>query len=343
MPKHLVQLQHPCSDRRPGGQPGTDGDSSGASINDNGNVAFVGNFAGGQAIAVGDSEYAFSNVTGAPGGASELFGAGVQINNNDQIGAAERFVYAGAEGGVAQIWNGDTTGASITIGQAQTPNPPAGWFDAIPLSTSITQNGYLAFAGFNAASNAYEIHMSNALVQQGQNNDPTLVTSLLAGTDFQLMAANGTTGAAAVPANFLVLGRSRGSTQSIDLWEQVFVAGPSRWVDDSIATTSSGNWSDLGIQAGVDDDDVVAFSGDIPSAAAAANLNTQNAAAASADGSFQLNQLTPGPGIFVSIPTDVNLLNRVIVRIAGVSGSGYLNPGETGQNNTDVRTVLCLP
>jgi len=58
---------------------------------------------------------------------------------------------------------------------------------------------------------------------------------------------------------------------------------------------------------------------------------------------LKVNQLTPGPGVFASIPiNDVNG-DRILVRVAGMSGSGFLNPGETWTNGTDVGAFSSFP
>ena len=94
---------------------------------------------------------------------------------------------------------------------------------------------------------------------------------------------------------------------------------------------------------------VVAFYGQL-TAEGAANLNASQAALGAqyrfvdANGFSTFPQLEPGSGIFVSIPlTNSANTPRVIIRLAGISGSGYLNPGETWQNNTDVGQFSAFP
>jgi hypothetical protein len=83
----------------------------------------------------------------------------------------------------------------------------------------------------------------------------------------------------------------------------------------SIASSTSG-FASVGLAPGISDDGkVITFYGEL------------NDAAATALG------LTPGPGIFASIDTGSGI--RKITRIAGLSGNGYLDPGETHEDTNN--------
>ena len=57
---------------------------------------------------------------------------------------------------------------------------------------------------------------------------------------------------------------------------------------------------------------------------------------------MQFNTLTPGLGVFASIPIDMKG-DRIVTRLAGVAGSGYLNPGETWTNGIDTGRFSGFP
>ena len=75
-----------------------------------------------------------------------------------------------------------------------------------------------------------------------------------------------------------------------------------------------------------DDGRIIVFYGNL-TAAGATRYNQQQANLEYADDtSLSLTPLTPGPGIFVSVQTD---LGQILQRVAGVAGNGFLDPGET--------------
>ena len=103
----------------------------------------------------------------------------------------------------------------------------------------------------------------------------------------------------------------------------------------AIATTASGNWSDLGIRPGISDDGKeVAFYGNLTAAGATA-INTAQP---------NLPALQAGPGIFVSFPTGPALANRVILRLVGNAGElGFDatgNPLSFASFDIDVRVAI---
>ncbi len=95
-----------------------------------------------------------------------------------------------------------------------------------------------------------------------------------------------------------------------------------------VTIADSTNFSALGNSPAISPDgSIVAFYGDL-TATGAQNLNQsyQNLGIA-------LEPLNPGPGIFASIDVGGSW---VIFRLAGVSGNGFLDPGETEMGGTDV-------
>jgi hypothetical protein len=84
----------------------------------------------------------------------------------------------------------------------------------------------------------------------------------------------------------------------------------------------------IGANPGIDaSGTVVTFYGDLNSAGAGYLTGVNNTIPG-----LNFTPLTPGPGIFASIAFGNQ---RGVVRLAGVSGDGHLDPGETWVNNTD--------
>ncbi len=115
-----------------------------------------------------------------------------------------------------------------------------------------------------------------------------------------------------------------------------------------ITIANSTNFSTLGNNPGIDaTGNVVAFYGDL-TAAGATNLTAANEASIAATGlDVDVDPLNPGPGIFVSIPLGEEgskfAADRVVLRIAGASGNGYLDPGETEEGGVDVGPFSAFP
>jgi hypothetical protein len=87
----------------------------------------------------------------------------------------------------------------------------------------------------------------------------------------------------------------------------------------TIATTGGSDWSDLGIRPGIaDDGNAVTFFGNL-TAAGATNLG-----------------LSPGAGIFAFVESNGS---TTIERIAGVSGNGFLDPGEVFEDDNGNGTL----
>ncbi|HEU5099273.1 MAG TPA: hypothetical protein VFU22_09650, partial [Roseiflexaceae bacterium] len=88
------------------------------SINDLGNVAFVGRLAtGGEGIFVGDSSASLSNISPAfSTSPSRVFGSGVQINNANQVVAHDR-ISGSPPRSFVRVWDANRTDAHTTIAQ----------------------------------------------------------------------------------------------------------------------------------------------------------------------------------------------------------------------------------
>src|SRR5208337_4108496 len=115
-----------------------------------------------------------------------------------------------------------------------------------------------------------------------------------------------------------------------------------------VTIAGSADFSALGNNPGIDaTGNIVAFYGDLTSAGAAdLNATNQNNITQSTL-QVQVDQLTAGPGIFVSIPLGSSGSSfgayRLIVRLAGISGNGFLDPGETWIGGTDVGPFSAFP
>lgn len=284
-----------------------------ASINDAGKVAFVASTGSGQSIYVGDAQTSPQLISFPSATSTRTYGQELQINNSGKVAAVDRETNGSGTGWMARIWDTNNPGDHTNvIAQAFSPAIGGDNFDALGTFTTISNDGQQAFAGFETYDGGFEdprdrdweLHLSSSFVDaRDLFSDPvpgygSEVTTLPpSGAFFRFMAADG---------ERVVVGSRDSAT------------GPKRivWYDitgndtaETIATTADGTWRDLGVRPGISDDgQIVTFFGDL-TPTGATSLAT-----------------TSGPGIFASIRTATG---RVIQRIAGVTGNGQLDPGET--------------
>jgi hypothetical protein len=268
------------------GQNGLNAIQPGASINDLGIVAFVADVAGGQSVFAHDGT-SLIDVSGGLINTSLTYGPELQINNNGLVAVGDRLTGATVSTR-ASLFDINNPGIRTIIGRGTSPQLDPDDFDAIARFASLSNDGNLAFAGLN--STAWEIHLSNARVDRGDllTNVATLPTSNF----FRFQAADG---------DRIVLASRQGTTKRIQLYDTTGID-----TSATIASTASGNWSELGIRPGVSDDgSIVVFFG-IPTSAGAATLG-----------------VSEGPGIFASIE-DGSLASRRLIRLTRGTSA---NPG----------------
>jgi Ca2+-binding RTX toxin-like protein len=275
------------------------------SINDSGNVAFVATDATSQDIYIVNGGVLTKL---SPGLASNTYGRELQLNDSNQVAAIN--IFGGNRR--ARIWDGDNPGASTLIASSSVPRATSAHFDALGNFASIANDNQMAFGGLESppppAPAFWEIHLSNSLVDRRDVFNPlteVVEYGIPPAIVFRHMAADG---------DRVVVGSRVGTTQEIVLFD---ITG----VDTSttIATTTSGDWSQLGLRPGISDDgDIVTFYGDLTATGAAALTAAQP----------ELTPLHAGPGIFASIR--LNLIgDRAVIRVAGTMANGVLDPGET--------------
>ncbi len=262
------------------------------SINDLGEVAFIGALAaGGEAVFAGAGASLPTNLSG-PGSADITYGVSAQINKYGQVLATESEFNPNFDS--LKLWNANSSPVTV---QSLAGSGVAG--------TSIFTNATLAndanpATGDGIAFGAITSPGTPATLQMP--NPPLGFGTLLsgytgAGDGLQPMMADN---------NEVVFQDGNGPSFPIVLNE-----GPG--INFTIA--SSGDFSALGAAPGISPDgQVIAFYGNLTTGGAAA-LN-------SAQPTF--TALAAGPGIFASVQTATR---RVIIRVAGTGGNAQGLPG----------------
>ena len=275
------------------GQANLTGILADASINNNGEVAFVGQYAnGGEGIFCWNgsslNDISFSTYQANP---NRLYGPGVQINDQDEVVAVDRYSYGGGTQWNLRTWNADGQTNSFgntwyTYANASSP-PGQGYdFNALGGFVSLTNNGNVAYSDFNYAANQWELRL-----QKDALPDPLDVpaVTLPAPQSLRPMAADGASG-----LGYVVVRDGNTATSPIVLYGNVpggaFFSVP-------IANAGSPyRFSALGQSPGISSDGrIVVFYG------------------VDAD----------GPGIFASVNSNSD--GRQIVRIASASANGPIS------------------
>jgi len=271
------------------------------SINDLGHTAFVGP----TKFPDADYEVIFAPVaytihrTPSPEG---TFGAELQLGNGG-VAAVSRETYPDdptAATTAAAIHRGGGWVETISFGVS--PYVLPNYFGDIDSFASISNDGKLAFSA--KVGSRTELHLSNSPVVPG-NTATRVRNPIPAGTEYRYMAADG--------GNVVLATRVGGATT-------IVLDSPARNAT-AIASTGS-NWTQLGLRPGISDDGrIITFYGALTAAGAQA-ITTSNGEAVGAP-------LRPGAGIFASVALGTAVTSRrVIIRVAGVTGNGELDPGE---------------
>lgn len=256
-----------------------------ASINDSGQVAFVASTSVGQSIYVADSDSGPRIISFASPTSSRTYGQELQINNAGAVGAVDR-VNGATVSSLARIWDANNPGDNLNIiarGISPTPTQPGfeDYFDIISSFTTLSNAGQQAFAGLNDTFT--EIHLSDTLVARGDLSSE--VTDFQTGNFFRFMAADG---------DELVVG-SRNTASGLKQIKLYDTTGADSVT--TIASTTGGQWSDLGVRPGISDDGrIVTFYG---------------SEASDVDGDGIV-----GPGVFASVE---RAIGRSLVRIASLA------------------------
>ncbi len=298
----------------PGGGPvGTLTNISLASISDSGNVAFLGTVNGYNGV----DEATFSNGNWSLSDLSLSSSQNYtypQIDNNDDVIAEDHELVGSTINTYIRLWH--PAGTKIDFEQASSDT---GDLYVVP---TISPDG-TQFAWLDAQlPNQLTLYVDGVRVHTFPANSGGL----------QPMIAN----------NGSVVVRD-GSTTTSPIRLFHFTQTPVTIADPAY-------FSSIGNNPGIDAaGNVVTFTGTLFDAASlnAANAFSISKAQILSPGySLQVNQLTPGPGVFASVPIDTpssGPADRVVIRLAGVSGSGYLNPGETWTGTTDVGPFSAFP
>jgi hypothetical protein len=297
----------------PGG-PGILKNISLASINDSGNVAFLGTANGYNGV----YEATFSNGNWSLSDLSVSSSQNYtypQIDNNGEVIAEdhELDITTSDINTYIRLWYPDATKTDLEQGSSAN-----GDLFVVP---TISPDGK-RYAYLDDVSHTFKLFIQGASVHQFPANSSGL----------QPMIAN----------NGAVVVRD-GSTTTSPI--RLFQLGQT-----PVTIADPAYFSSIGNNPGIDAaGSVVTFTGTLFDAASlnAANaLSISKAQILSPGYSLQVNQLTPGPGVFASVPIDDpsgSPADRVVIRLAGVSGSGYLNPGETWTGTTDVGPFSAFP
>jgi len=290
-----------------------------ASINDSGNVAFLGTINGENTVDEGTFSNGSFTLTDLSSAIPSHIFTFPQIDNNGNVIAQDQVLSANYLYTYIRLWQ--PSGTYTTLQNGLSSND-----DILVIPTTSPDE---TTAGLPLAY-SYQDNSSGSL-------------------SLYIKQANGTFGFYALPAgsgglrpmiadNGAVVVRD-GSTTTSPI--SLFQLG-----QKPVTIAKSTDFSSLGNNPGIDaGGNVVTFVGDISNAAdlnSANDTSISNAQDLNSNFSMTVNTLEPGPGIFASIPIDVKG-DRVLVRLAGMSGSGFLNPGETWTNNTDVGVFSSFP
>lgn len=237
-------------------QTGVDGLTSiapGASLNDNGQIAFVATQSIGQSVFVGDGTAPASIVSFLSPSATRTYGTELQINNAGRVAAVDIV----GSGRLARIWDTNSPGTFTTVGRSSAPRLDTTHFDGLSGTAALSNDGNLAFAGLESplapSPSFWEVHLSNSFVDR---RDAFSLTTEVKQIDippsafFRYRAADG---------ERVLVANQQNSQTTIMLHE---IDGLDNTT--TIASTLSG-WLGLGIKPAISDDgSMVAFSGSHP-------------------------------------------------------------------------------
>ncbi|MCC6493521.1 MAG: hypothetical protein IT424_10920 [Pirellulales bacterium] len=225
--------------------------ASSASINEQGQVAFVANSADGQSVYVASGTSAPAIVTFSSPSSTRTYGSEIQINDSGLVAAID-----GISGQrLARIWDSADPGNSTTIGRSSAPRLDTTHFDGMSNFTGITNDGQVVLAGLESPlppdPSFWEIHLSGSFVDRRDIVSfftEVVEYGLPPAAFFRMRAADGD--------KVVVSNRQDGAT-TLELFDITGVD-----TSDTLASTSAG-WAEVGIRPGISDDgSVVAFVGD---------------------------------------------------------------------------------
>ena len=153
------------------GQAGLSGVLPGASINDYGKVAFVGQYQdaqgnpAGEGIFVGNGSTLNDITFSSYANPNRIYGPEVQINNSDEVVAVDRYTSGGTQWRL-RTWNADGQTNSFgntwyTYANASSPTQAGYDFDSLASFVSLTDNGNVAYAAFDYQANQWELRLQN--------------------------------------------------------------------------------------------------------------------------------------------------------------------------------------
>ena len=272
------------------GEIGLTGTSNVPSINDAGKVAFVGQFADGNGIVVGDGTKLPTNINPNLSHTPSLtFSPAVQINNTDRVVAVDRNSASGYTSYQLRTWNADATNAFLIWESAGIPRHSGDHFDAISSFSTINNTNEIVSPSLISTPNT----TSWNLQYQSSIADHETIGTFPAPQSLRPMAADG---------EKVVARAGNVATSPIDLYSRL---PGGVFLTTSIAGASTG-FTALGQAPGISEDGkVIAFYGERSPASG----------------------MPAVPGIFASVLTPDK--GRVIVQVAGISGNNVLDPGET--------------
>jgi hypothetical protein len=291
------------------GNAGTLLNASLASINDSGDVGFLGTYSAGPGVveaAVGtNGSYTLSNLSLAPSSRTFTF---PQITNRaypitmvpGDVVAQDQIFLGGTFASFIRTWHTNGTFSSDATGSST---------DTVLLPTVSPDGKQIAYIDLFSSTDTLYI-----------NGTPAHTFPAGSGGLRPMIANNGA-----------VVYRDGSQTTSPIRVSQVGHTVVT--IADSTSFSALGNNPGIGA-----DGKVVGFSGTL-TAAGAASLNAAQTTLGNQLG-VEFDDLTPGPGIFVSIPFGGS---RAILRLAGISGNETLDPGDTEINGVDVGPFSAFP
>jgi hypothetical protein len=289
---------------------------NGPSINDAGQIAFVGRRDGKEDIFVSNGS-STSNITNARSGIN--FNSSIQINNRGEIIA--QFIAAPGTSTLRTWQVGSNESSLIATAGLTTLNPNLGpTFPGATIPNPFDPlNPFIEIppAGGPTLISPFDLDIIFANSSSISDTGDIVFAGFEKGTDVtqKIFKPTDLPGNRRIYLNTSYLGRPAVRPVVSDEGEVVLRDGRSIVLYDSslakqtVITSPSQGFGFLGLSSGISDDGkVIAFQGELGQSAAK-SLN-----------------LTPGKGIFLAIRTSNG---QKFKRVAGISGNGYLDPGES--------------
>ncbi|MEM6256217.1 MAG: Ig-like domain-containing protein [Cyanobacteria bacterium P01_D01_bin.156] len=309
------------------------------SINNNGQVAFVGTQAGDESIFVGDASETLVDLEPNRNGTPIDYGPGVQINDLGQVVSNYKFSSSSSLYSRVGIWNSQNPGISsnIALGSTNTneipisfpggfgeipgitlPSPIPKDYDFVAQYPTIDNSGKVIFSGIMGANRFLSSPRTNGAGKFDERAFPGKITP-------QVMAADN---------GFAVLrfGDNFGDPEAGVRPSPIVLINERLGHSKFIASGITGKFTQLGAAPGISDDGkIIAFYGNL-STEGADDLNTRNAATLGVQAIEEAAKLNPGEGIFAAVN---NGSDWIYQRIAGISGNGFLDPGEIFEDSNN--------